>query len=114
MDFGLARSMEATGMTQAGAIMGTPAYMSPEQAKGVPADERSDIFSLGIIAYQMLTGVVPFEADTALASMLLRTQGPSTSARPARSDHSAGVERHRAESSGHQSPGSLPDRRRAR
>ena len=76
MDFGLARSMEATGMTQAGALMGTPAYMSPEQAKGMPADERSDIFAVGIIFYQMLTGVVPFEADTALASMLLRTQGP--------------------------------------
>jgi tetratricopeptide (TPR) repeat protein/predicted Ser/Thr protein kinase len=76
MDFGLARSMEATGLTQVGAVMGTPAYMSPEQAKGMPADERSDIFSLGIIAYQMLTGVVPFKADTALASMLLRTQGP--------------------------------------
>jgi tetratricopeptide (TPR) repeat protein len=76
MDFGLARSMEATGLTQAGAVMGTPAYMSPEQAKGLPADERSDIFSVGIIFYQMLTGVVPFEADTAFASMLLRTQGP--------------------------------------
>jgi tetratricopeptide (TPR) repeat protein len=78
MDFGLARSMEATGLTQVGAIMGTPAYMSPEQAKGMPADERSDLFSLGIIAYQMLTGKVPFKADTALASMLLRTQGPPT------------------------------------
>jgi eukaryotic-like serine/threonine-protein kinase len=76
MDFGLARSMEATGLTQAGTVMGTPAYMSPEQAKGMPADERSDLFSLGIIAYQMLTGVVPYKADTALASMLLRTQGP--------------------------------------
>jgi len=78
MDFGLARSLEATGMTQMGTVMGTPAYMSPEQAKGMTADERSDIFSLGIIAYQMLTGVVPFKADTALASMLLRTQGPPT------------------------------------
>jgi tetratricopeptide (TPR) repeat protein len=78
MDFGLARSMEAGGLTQAGTIMGTPAYMSPEQAKGLPADERSDLFSLGIIAYQMLTGVVPFKADTMLASMLLRTQGPPT------------------------------------
>src|SRR5207302_2146792 len=76
MDFGLARSMEASGLTQAGAVMGTPAYMSPEQAKGMPADERSDLFSLGIIAYQMMTGRVPFKADTALASMLLRTQGP--------------------------------------
>ncbi|MBZ5604310.1 MAG: protein kinase [Acidobacteriia bacterium] len=76
MDFGLARSMETTGLTQAGAIMGTPAYMSPEQAKGMPADERSDIFSVGIMMYQMLTGVVPFKGDTALASLLLRTQGP--------------------------------------
>jgi eukaryotic-like serine/threonine-protein kinase len=76
MDFGLARSMEATGMTQAGALLGTPAYMSPEQAKGLPADSRSDIFALGIIAYQLLTGALPFQADTMLASMLLRTQGP--------------------------------------
>ena len=80
MDFGLARSMEATGMTQVGTVMGTPAYMSPEQAKGLPADHRSDIFSLGIIAYQMLTGEVPFKADTAFASMLLRTQGPPSPA----------------------------------
>ncbi len=78
MDFGLARSMEATGLTQAGAVMGTPAYMSPEQAKGMPADERSDLFSLGIMAYLMLTGDIPFKADTALASMLLRTQAPPT------------------------------------
>ncbi len=76
MDFGLARSMEATGVTRVGAVIGTPAYMSPEQAKGLPADERSDLYSLGIIAYQMLTGKVPFAADSFLASMLLRTQGP--------------------------------------
>jgi tetratricopeptide (TPR) repeat protein/predicted Ser/Thr protein kinase len=76
MDFGLARSMENTGLTQAGTVMGTPAYMSPEQAKGLPADERADLFSLGIIAYQMLTGRVPYKAESALASMLLRTQGP--------------------------------------
>lgn len=79
MDFGLARSMEASGMTQAGAIMGTPAYMSPEQAKGIPADERSDVFALGIIAYQMLCGQVPFKADSALASLLMRTQTPAPS-----------------------------------
>jgi tetratricopeptide (TPR) repeat protein/predicted Ser/Thr protein kinase len=77
MDFGLARSMEATGLTQAGAVMGTPAYMSPEQAKGMPVDERSDIFALGIIAYEMLSGVLPFKADSALASLLLRTQAPA-------------------------------------
>ena len=76
MDFGLARSMEATGMTQAGTVMGTPTYMSPEQVKGLPADERSDLFALGIIFYQMLTGEVPYKADTMLATMALRTQGP--------------------------------------
>jgi eukaryotic-like serine/threonine-protein kinase len=80
MDFGLARSLEANGLTQAGAIMGTPAFMSPEQAKGLPVDQRSDIYSLGIIAYVMLTGQTPFKADSALASMLLRTQGPPTPA----------------------------------
>src|SRR5581483_5650746 len=76
MDFGLARSMEGHGMTQAGAVMGTPAYMSPEQAKGMPVDQRSDLYTLGIIAYVLLTGEIPFKADSALASMLLRTQGP--------------------------------------
>jgi tetratricopeptide (TPR) repeat protein/predicted Ser/Thr protein kinase len=77
MDFGLARSMEATGLTQAGAVMGTPAYMSPEQAKGMPVDARSDVFALGIICYEMLSGVLPFKADSALASLLLRTQAPA-------------------------------------
>jgi len=76
MDFGLARSLETSGMTQVGALMGTPAYMSPEQAKGTPADARSDIYTVGIILYELLTGQVPFQAETSLGTLLMRTQGP--------------------------------------
>jgi eukaryotic-like serine/threonine-protein kinase len=74
MDFGVARSLETPGMTQTGALMGTPEYMSPEQAKGIKVDARSDLFSLGIIFYEMLSGVSPFKADTAMATMFKRTQ----------------------------------------
>jgi eukaryotic-like serine/threonine-protein kinase len=74
MDFGLAHSVEERGMTQTGALMGTPDYMSPEQARGEKADARSDIFSLGIIFYQMLTGKLPFESDSLLGTLLARTQ----------------------------------------
>jgi serine/threonine protein kinase/tetratricopeptide (TPR) repeat protein len=73
MDFGIAHSTEFSGMTQTGALLGTPAYMSPEQAKGLKADERSDLFALGIILYELLTGQTPFNADTALATLLKRT-----------------------------------------
>lgn len=76
MDFGLARSVEATGITRTGALLGTPAYMSPEQAKGTTVDTRSDLFSLGVIFYEMLTGEVPFKADTVLGMLLKRTQEP--------------------------------------
>ena len=74
MDFGVARSLETPGMTQTGALMGTPEYMSPEQAKGQKVDARSDLFSLGIIFYEMLSGASPFKADTAMATMFKRTQ----------------------------------------
>ena len=74
MDFGIAHSLETPGMTQTGALMGTPEYMSPEQAKGMKVDARSDLFALGIIFYEMLTGVSPYKADTAIATLLKRTQ----------------------------------------
>jgi serine/threonine protein kinase/Flp pilus assembly protein TadD len=70
MDFGIARSVEAPGVTQTGVMIGTPDYISPEQAEGEEADQRSDIYSLGTILYEMVTGRVPFEGDTALSVAL--------------------------------------------
>jgi serine/threonine protein kinase/Tfp pilus assembly protein PilF len=66
MDFGIARSIEGKGITGAGIMIGTPEYMAPEQVEGKAVDQRTDIYSLGIILYEMLTGRVPFEGDTAL------------------------------------------------
>jgi serine/threonine protein kinase/Tfp pilus assembly protein PilF len=67
MDFGIARSLSAEGITDAGVIVGTPDYMSPEQVEGEDIDQRSDLYSLGIIFYEMVTGQVPFQADSAFA-----------------------------------------------
>ena len=74
MDFGIARSRELSGLTQTGDLVGTPEYMSPEQAKGEEIDSRSDLFSLGIILYELLTGISPYEATTPVVALLKRTQ----------------------------------------
>jgi serine/threonine protein kinase/tetratricopeptide (TPR) repeat protein len=67
MDFGIARSIREKGITGAGIMIGTPEYMSPEQTEAKEVDQRSDIYSLGIILYEMATGRVPFEGETALS-----------------------------------------------
>ena len=75
MDFGLARMIDSNdGMTMTGALVGTVDYMSPEQALGKDLDQRSDIFALGLIGYEMLTGSMPFRAESMVASLLKRTQ----------------------------------------
>jgi len=70
MDFGIARSLKEKGITGAGVIIGTPDYMSPEQAEAKEVDHRSDIYSLGIILYEMAAGRVPFEGETPLSVAL--------------------------------------------
>jgi eukaryotic-like serine/threonine-protein kinase len=72
MDFGIARSLQTPGVTMAGSLVGTPEYMSPEQVEGREADARSDIYSLGAMLFEMVTGRPPFEADSALAAALKR------------------------------------------
>jgi serine/threonine protein kinase/lipopolysaccharide biosynthesis regulator YciM len=64
MDFGIARSLTGKGITGVGVMIGTPEYMSPEQVESKEIDQRSDIYSLGVILYEMVTGQVPFEGDT--------------------------------------------------
>src|SRR5262249_19573430 len=78
MDFGIAHSKELPGMTMTGALMGTPEYMSPEQAKGEKTDVRADIFAVGIIFYELLTGRVPFKANTVVETMYKRTHERAT------------------------------------
>ncbi|MCX6578515.1 MAG: protein kinase, partial [Candidatus Aminicenantes bacterium] len=77
MDFGIARSLKAKGITGAGVMIGTPEYMSPEQAEVKDVDQRSDIYSFGVIFYEMLVGRVPFEGETLLGiAMKHKSQPP--------------------------------------
>lgn len=75
-DFGIAHLLSQPGLTASGAMVGTPAYLSPEIASGRSADERADIYGLGIILYEMLTGRVPYEADTPLAIIMQHVNAP--------------------------------------
>jgi serine/threonine-protein kinase len=75
-DFGLVRIANTASQTISGMVSGTPAYMSPEQARGDPTDHRTDIYSLGIVLYEMLAGRVPFEADSTLSVIYKQINDP--------------------------------------
>ena len=72
MDFGIARSSETKGLTDRGTLVGTPEYMAPEQVEGLEIDHRADIYSLGIILFEMVTGRLPFEGKTPLSIALMQ------------------------------------------
>src|SRR5215831_2656843 len=84
-DFGIAKILgETAGLTQSGVAMGTPAYMSPEQWQGQPLDARADVYALGIMLFEMLTGVLPFRAETPATLMFKHLQEPPPSVLEAR------------------------------
>jgi len=73
MDFGIVRGNDSAKLTQTGSVLGTPEYMSPEQAKGLGTDVRSDIYSMGVVLYESLTGRLPFKSDTLLGTLHMVT-----------------------------------------
>jgi len=83
IDFGIARTAETKGKTGAGAVIGTPEYMAPEQVEGKPADQRADLYALGVILFEMVTGRPPFEGETPLAVAVKHKTDPPPDPRAA-------------------------------
>jgi serine/threonine-protein kinase len=97
MDFGLAKERRAEGqlakLTATGIILGTPEFMSPEQIRGKPLDARSDIYALGIVAFEMFTGKLPFQGRNAQEMMIARLRGQPLKLRQLRADAPEGLEK---------------------
>jgi serine/threonine protein kinase len=91
-DFGLTRMIESASSVTGKGVVGTPDYMSPEQGQGQPIDTRSDIYSLGVVLYELLTGEVPFSADTPVAVIYKHANAPLPLPRTKRPDLPQGIE----------------------
>ncbi len=100
-DFGLVRLLDSTMHTTAGSVSGTPAYMSPEQARGEKVDKRTDIYALGIMLYEMLAGVVPFQADTTFGMLMKHINEPPPPIKGISPDLQALIDRALAKNSEH-------------
>jgi eukaryotic-like serine/threonine-protein kinase len=90
-DFGIARSLEAKGLTATGRVLGTTDYVAPEQAMGQEIDARSDVYSLGVLLYEMLTGEVPFHAETQVGVAMKHVNEPLPDAQERRPEVSAAL-----------------------
>ncbi len=92
-DFGIAQIMQDAGRLTGSAVIGTPAYMSPEQAEGRPLDARADVYAMGVVLFEMVTGREPYQADTPMAMLLKQISEPMPSPRAYRPDLPEGIER---------------------
>src|SRR5207302_8390839 len=86
MDFGIARVVGSEHMTNDGFMMGTPAYMAPEQVRGQEVDARTDVYAMGVVLYRLVTAQLPFKADTAVAMIQSQLNEPPTPSRRYRED----------------------------